>query len=149
MKKFIPNLATIIEPLTRLLKKGTKFVWGQEQNNAFCLIKKHLLDKKTLGIFDCKDKIELIADASPVGLGAILMQVDGEMNRKIKAYASKTLSDTERRYAQTEKEALALVWAVEYLHFYFYGNYFKLLTDHKPLTYIYAAKSQPSRRIER
>lgn len=149
MKKFIPNLSTIIEPITRLLKKDEKFVWEDEQRKAFSMIRKQLLSERTLGIFNPKETIELIADASPVGLGAILMQVDENLNRRIIAYASKTLSAVERRYAQTEKEALGLVWSVEHFHYYLYGNKFFLLTDHKPLLYIYGEKSQSSRRIER
>lgn len=149
MRKFIPNLATVIEPINRLLKKESIFVWGEEQNHSFLQVRKYLLDKKTLGIFDPKDKVELIADASPVGLGAILMQVDRDFHRRIIAYASKTLSQTEKRYAQTEKEALALVWAVEHFHYYLYGTKFTLFTDHKPLLCIYGAKAIPSRRIER
>lgn len=59
------------------------------------------------------------------------------------------MSDVEKRYAQTEKEALALVWAVERFHFYLYGRTFELVTDHKPLEVIFGARSKPCARIER
>lgn len=90
----------------------------------------------------------MIADASPVGLGAVLVQLDGEEYRII-SYASKSLSDTERRYAQTEKEALALVYAVEKFHIYLYGITFELITDHRPLEVLFGPNSRPCARIER
>ncbi|XP_078309584.1 uncharacterized protein LOC144617972 [Crassostrea virginica] len=93
-------------------------------------------------------QLTLIADASPVGLGAVLVQEqDGEF--RVISYASRSLSDTERRYSQTEKEALALVWACERFHVYLYGVEFELLTDHKPLECIYSTKSKVCARIER
>lgn len=64
-------------------------------------------------------------------------------------YASRSLSDVERRYSQTEKEALGLVWACEKFHQYIYGIEFELITDHRPLEFIYSKKSKPSARIER
>ena len=73
-----------------------------------------------------------MADASPVGLGAVLIQeLDGE--RQVVAYASRTLSPVERRYSQTEREALAQVWACERFRMYLLGKRFTLLTDRKPL----------------
>ena len=65
------------------------------------------------------------------------------------SYASRNLTDVERRYSQTEKEALALVWACERFNLYVYGRDFELETDHKPLERIYKSTSKPSARIER
>ena len=65
------------------------------------------------------------------------------------SYASRNLTDIERRYLQTEKEALALVWACERFNLYVYGRDFELETDHKPLECIYKSTSKPSARIER
>ena len=67
------------------------------------------------------------------------------------AYASRSLSDVERRYSQTEKEALAIVWACKRFNLYEYvfGNTFELETDHRPLQFIYSKTSKPSARIER
>ena len=77
--------------------------------------------------------IEVIADASPVGLGAVLVQEVGGERRAV-CYASRSLSDTKRRYRQTEKEALALVWSCERFNSYLYGvPKFDLVTDHQAL----------------
>ena len=103
------------------------------------------------GVFD-KDKVTYVTvDASPVGVSAILSQKTKDKNdEKVVAYASGALTEVEKRYSQTEKEALATIWGVEHFHLYLYGNEFTLATDHKPLDAIYGSrKSKPSARIER
>ena len=101
--RFIPDFATVAEPLRRLTKKGVHFEFGEEQKNAFNELKRRLSSAETLGY---------IADASPVGFGAILIQ-EQQGRKRVISYASKSLSALERRYSQTEKEALAVVWACE------------------------------------
>lgn len=155
VNKWIPNMATKSEPLRRLLTlklaKNASIVscWGPEQTNSFLELKKSLANIRTLGYYDPKDKTIVIADASPVGLGAVLIQSDNNGPRVI-AYGNKSLTDVEKRYCQTEKEALALVWAVEHFKMYLYGKAsFDLVTDHKPLEVIFGNKSKPCARIER
>ncbi|KAK3722797.1 hypothetical protein QZH41_007484 [Actinostola sp. cb2023] len=145
--RFIPDLATVSEPLRHLTKQGTQFEFGMEQKQAFEELKRRLSNAETLGYFDKDAPTQVDADASPVGLGAILTQHQKDGPRVI-SYASRSLSDTERRYSQTEKEALALVWACEKFHPYVYGVPFELITDHKPLEVIYGIKSKPCARIE-
>lgn len=151
--QYIPNLATFSEPLRNLLRKEEKFVWGSKQQDAFEILKDKLTSELVLGYFDVNDRTLVFADASPVGLGAVLVQIARDGPRKgqprVIAYASKSLSEVEKRYCQTEKEALALVWAVERFHFYLYGKCFDLITDHKALETIFGAKSRPCARIER
>ena len=103
---------------------------------------------ETLGFFKPGRKTKLITDASNVGLGAVLVQESNGKERLI-SYASRTLTDTEKRNLSTEKEALASVWACERYHMYLYGVVFELLTDHKPLEVIYSSKSNLSARIQR
>ena len=146
--RFIPDLATTSEPLRRLTKSGTPFVFGKEQKEAFEELKKRLSSAETLGYFDKDAPTQIIADASPVGLGAVLTQIHKDGPRII-SYASRSLTSTETRYSQTEKEALALVWACEKFHPYVYGIPFELVTDHKPLEVIYGPRSKPCARIER
>jgi transposase InsO family protein len=146
--KFIPNFSQEAEPLRKLLRQGHPFVWGIEQQRAFDKLKQLMSTSKSLAYFrnDCKTRI--IADAGPEGLGAVLLQLHGEEWRAI-SYASRNLTEVERRYAQTEKEALALVWACERFNLYVYGREFELETDHKPLQCIFGKSSKPSARIER
>jgi hypothetical protein len=146
--KFILDLATVADPLRKLTRQSEPFIWGDEQEHSFKELKKRLTNAETLGYFDLKAKTAIIADASPVGLGAVLVQTQKGESRVI-CYASRSLTDVERRYSQTEKEALALVWACERFHMYVYGIDFELLTDHKPLEFIYSRKSNASARVNR
>lgn len=146
--RFIPNLSTLAEPLYRIIKQSNEFIWGKDQDEAFEIIKTKMSSIDYLGYYCPFDETYIIADASPVGLGAVITQTSGNQSRII-AFANKTLTDVERRYCQTEKEALAIVWAVERFHIYLFGKHFNLLTDHKPLQAIFGPRSKPSARIER
>jgi len=144
----IPNLASVSEPLRRLTKQNVKFEWKDEQKQAFQNSKDALAEAPTMAFFDKDAETQVIADAGPVGLGAVLIQIQDGEHRMI-CYASWSPSQVERRYSQTEKEALALVWACERFHVYLCGIRFKLITDHKPLEVIFGRRSKPSARIER
>lgn len=146
--KFIPNLATVSEALRRLTKKEVSFEWGSEQQWAFETLKRNLTDNLLLGYYNVKYRTQVVADASPVGLGAVLTQFQ-QSDARIIAYASRSLTESELNYAQTEKEALALVWAVERFHYYLFGRHFELVTDHKALETLFGPKSKPCARIER
>jgi hypothetical protein len=98
--------------------------------------------------FDPSAPTELRVGASPVGLGAILTETHGDEPRPV-AYASRTLTAVERRYFQTERETLAVVWGCERFHLYLHGTTFDIYTDHKPLEIIYSPTSKPPARIER
>lgn len=111
-------------------------------------MKKRLAKTETLGYFDSGAKTRVITDASPVGFGAILVQGQNGEERVI-CYASRSLTDVEKRYLQIEKEALGVVWACERLYMYLYGTDFEILTDHKLLKFIHSNKSQPSARVNR
>ena len=87
--------------------------------------------------FDPSAPTQLHVHACPVGLGAIFTQTHGDETRPV-AYSSRTLKPVERRYSQTEREALAVVWGCERFHLYVYGTTFDIYTDHKPLEMIYS-----------
>lgn len=146
--KFIPNLATITEPLRRLTRKEVQFSWGKEQEQAFQSLKEQMTKETSLGYYNVNDRTQIVADASPVGLGAVLLQFKGSDPRVI-SYASRSLTKTEQKYAQTEKEALALVYAMERFHYYIFGREVELVTDHKALEVIFSPKAKPCARIER
>lgn len=149
MGKFLPNLATICEPLRSLIRSNASFEWGTKHDEVFQRLKKMVTNAETLKFFDTKLRTRVIADASPVGLGLIQFDSKDDVSPRIICYASKSLSSTERRYCQTEKEALSLVWAVERFSVYLLGRNFELETDHKPLEVIFSPTSRPCARIER
>ncbi len=128
--RFIPQFASITEPLRRLIKKDTPFKFGPEHRQAFQALKQKLAEAGTLAYFDKKAPTKVIADASPVGIGAVLIQEQNGENVPI-YYVSRSLTECEQRYSQTEREALSLVWACERLHPYIYGQKFDLITDHR------------------
>lgn len=97
-------------------------------------MKKSLSREPVLACFRLDAPTFVATDASPVGLGAILLQEQGTGQRKPVAYISRSLTPTERRYSQIEREALGCVWAVERLHNYLFGVKFTLLTDNKRLS---------------
>lgn len=127
-------MATIAELLRRLNRSDVTFKWEKEQQEAFDALKRALASAETLAYYNKDAKTRVIADAIPV-------EHDGVYRRSLTA--------VERRYSQTEKEVLALVWACERFHVYLYGKHFQLKTDHKQLEVIYSSKYHSSARIKR
>ena len=117
--KFIPNFSTLSEPLRKLTVRNAKFCWKKREQNAFDNIKSALTSNTVMAYFDQTKQTELITDASPWGLSAILAQkTTTHDDCRVVAYASRSLSEIERKYSQTEREALAIVWAMERLQIY-------------------------------
>ena len=104
-----------------------------------------------MGYFDLRKETKIIVDASPVGLGAMLVQCDLKAGQgQIIAYASRSLADTEKRYSQLKKEAFAIVFGIERFRTYIYGLQFTLVTDHRPLVYLFNKTCpKPSMHIDR
>ena len=150
LSRFIPDYADTTKPLRDLTKKSREWNWDSSEENAFQKLKSQISNPKTLAYFNEKASTLLIVDASPVGLGAILAQEDSQGKQSVVALASRALTDVESRYSQTEREALAVVWAVEYFHLYVFGKKFTVISDHKPLEGIFnRPTSKTNARIER
>ena len=130
--KFLRNLATILSPLYRLLRAGQVWEWTDVESSAFQKAKELLVSPPVLAHFDPAKPVVLACDAGPVGIGCVLSQLTPQGERPI-AFYSRTLSDTEARYSQTDKEALAVVTGVKKFHFYVAGRSFTIQSDHKPL----------------
>lgn len=138
--KFIANLSTIVHPLNELLQKDRKWNWTSECAQAFRSAKEALVSSSVLVHYDPKLPITLAGDASAYGIGAVISHTMPDGTERPIAFASRTLSTSERNYAQLEKEALSLVYGVKKFHQYLFGRKFTLITDHKPLTAILGSK---------
>lgn len=151
--QFVPNLATILAPLYRLLRNNVKWVWGETENKAFSWAKSVLSSDTVLTHFDPNQKTVITCDASPVGVGAILSQVDESGVEKPVAYASRSLSAVERKYAQIDREALAIIFSVKKWHKYIFGRHVTIVSDHKPLLGLFgegkALPEHASARVQR
>ena len=147
--RYIPHFATLAEPLRQLTRANTQWAWLPQHQSSFDKLKSALTSEQVMAHYDPAADTHLKVDASPFGLGAILLQSGPNSELRPVAYASRTLSSVERRYSQTEREALAVVWGCERFHLYLFGQEFTLHTDHKPLEVIYSPKSKPPPRIER
>ncbi len=92
-----------------------------------------LKTNKVLAHYDEKKPLAVVCDASPYGLGALLFHLERDGQEKPICFASRTMTTTEQNYAQIDKEALAVVFAVRKFHQYLAGRHFVIFTDHKPL----------------
>ena len=139
--RFLNNLSTMLQPLNNLLKKEVAWEWSSECEAAFKSSKEALSSSRLLVHFDSRKPIVLACDASQYGLGAVISHVMDDGSEQPIAFASRTLSASEKNYSQLEKEALAIIFGVKKFHKYLYGTTFQLVTDHKPLTTILGPKT--------
>ena len=138
--KFIQNAATILAPLNDLLRKDAKWIWAEECQKSFELAKQTLVSSDVLMHYNPDLPIRMAGDASAYGIGAVIAHVLPDGTERPVAFASRTLTSSERNYAQVEKEALSLIFGVKRFHSYLYGRSFTIITDHKPLTAILGPK---------
>ena len=136
--KFSPRISELSSPLRELLSTKNSWQWDTRQEEAFTSIKTELTNPTILALYNPQAEIKISADASSHGLGAVLLQL--EESWWPVAYASRALTDTESRYAQIEKEALAITWACERFSNYILGKHISIETDHKPLVPILSYK---------
>ncbi|KAL5010683.1 hypothetical protein ScPMuIL_012988 [Solemya velum] len=141
--KFSSNIAEQSEPIRSLLKKGNAWTWDQQQTRAFEAIKRELSSDPILAHYDPHADSMVSADASSFGLGTVLLQRKHSSKKddwSPVAYASRAMSETEQRYAQVEKEALAATWACERFAQFLIGKHFQIRTDHRPLVALLGSK---------
>lgn len=146
-RRFIPDYATKIAPLTKLLHKNTVFKWSEEAEQSFQKIKQLLIDAPILSCPKFDLPFELHCDASDEGIGCVLTQnyEDGE---HVISYASRTLNRAEKHYSTTEKECLAVIWGIEHYRSYLEGAKFTVYTDHHSLIWL-ANLKDPRGRLAR
>ncbi|KAL6463363.1 hypothetical protein MHYP_G00277540 [Metynnis hypsauchen] len=138
--KFVPNYATVVEPMRALLRKDCSFHWNKTAQAAFEQVKQLIVHSTALVMFDPSKPTIVSTDASDYGIGAVLTQMDSNGAEQTVAFASRSLSDVERKYSIVEKEALACVWAAEKWRTWLWGRRFLLRTDHQALTTLLTTK---------
>jgi hypothetical protein len=122
-----------------------KFEWTEECQKSFEKLRDALTSAPVLTIADPNKHYILHTDASDFAMGAILMQEDANGDLHVIAYASKTFNDAQKNYDTTDREALAVVWALEHFNTYCEGHKYTLLTDHQALSYIKSNKNEKKR----
>lgn len=131
--RFLPDAATVLEPLHKLLRKGTKWQWLEKEQVAFKHAKELLQSDKLLVHFNPEKELILASDASNYGVGAVLSHRMEDGTERPISYVSRSLNAAERNYSTMEKEALTVIFGVKKFHQFLYGHTFTIKTDHKPL----------------
>ena len=147
-RRFVAGYASIAEPLVALSRGNTPWSWTPACASAFETLRSHLCSAPVLAYPDWSRPFLLQTDASDVALGAVLAQVNDDGVEQPVAYASRTLSAPERNYSATDRECLAVVWAVGLHRPYLHGSPFTIVTDHSALTWLQRLKD-PTGRLAR
>lgn len=143
--KFLPNLSTVLDPLYNLTKKETQWKWNAEEQAAFDKVKSMLSAETVLVHYNPSLPVGIACDASEVGVGAVLFHRYPDGSERPITNVSKTLTNTQRKYSQIQREALSIVFAVKKFHQFLYGTKFILVTDHKPLVALFSpTKATPA-----
>jgi hypothetical protein len=130
-RKFVPEYLELAHPLIKLTHEKQSFEWGQEQSKNFKILKKLLSEEPILKYPDFDKEFIFATDASNVAIGAVLGQLDELGKEHPVAYASRVQNKVERNYSTTEREALAIFWAVKHFHAYLNNVHFRIVTDHQ------------------
>ncbi|GKF20898.1 putative reverse transcriptase domain-containing protein, partial [Tanacetum coccineum] len=133
-RRFIECFLKIAKSLTKLTQKNKKYIWGEDQESAFQLLKQklcELYEALILALPEGNDEFVVYCDASLQGLGAVLMQ-----REKVIAYASRQLKPHEENYTTHDLELGAVVFALKFRRHYLYGTKCIVFTDHKSLQHI-------------
>ncbi|GKE34531.1 putative reverse transcriptase domain-containing protein [Tanacetum coccineum] len=130
-QRFIKDFSKIAKSLTELTQKNKKYIWGEDQETAFQLLKQKLCEAPILALPEGNDDFVVYCDASHQGLGAVLMQ-----REKVIAYASRQLKPNEENYTTHDLELGAVVFALKIWRHYLYGTKCTVFTDHKSLQHI-------------
>ena len=137
LSKFSPRLIELAEPIRELVKENVPFNWGPEHQESFAMLKKEIIRAPVLAYFNFQKETVLQTDMSTKGLGACLLQ-----DEKPIYFASKALTETQRRYVAIEIESLAVAWAVEKFYHFLY-------TIRLPKLHVYQISHQLPARSDR
>ena len=146
-RKFSPDFGAIAKPLTKKTHKDQlkqPFIWTEEDQKAFETLRDRLLTPPILAYPNFDEKFLLFTDACDYGIGAVLSQVQNGEEHPI-AYASRQLTKPEMKYCTTEKEALAIVYAIKHFKHYLLDRPFEIITDHAALQWLKNQKDSNGR----
>lgn len=146
-RRFVPRFSDVARPLSNLMKKNVQWEWTDTQQRAFDELKGALVSAPILRQADENLPYAIRTDASNYALGAVLLQGEGPDERPVE-YASRLLTPAERNYSTTEREALAVVWAVNKFRGYVEDAEITVSTDHQALRWLMSLKS-PTGRLAR
>ena len=145
---FIKSYATIANPLYHLTKNGVPFVWSEACEGAFQKLKDSLTGAPVLVFLDFNKPFQVHTDASGFSIGAVLLQEQDDKSVRPVTYAGRSLNEAERNYGITEKECLALIYAVKQFDCYLCFNQFSAVVDHAAFQWLLNLK-QPSGHLAR
>lgn len=134
-RRFVQNFSCIAKPLHKLTEKDKQFQWDSDCQHSFELLKKHLSTSPILSFPTSSGQFVLDTDASGVGVGAVISQLQND-KEKVIAYYSKCLSKPEKHYCVTRRELLAVISAIKFFHHYLFGRHFIVRSDHGALRWI-------------
>lgn len=143
-RRFVPNFARIAYPLNQLLKKDSVFKWSDDCQIAFETLKTKLIQPPILQYPDFTQTFRLTTDASDIACGAVLSQLKDGKDLPI-CFASRSFKKTEKHKHPSLKECYAIHWAIEYFKPYLIGRKFIIITDHRPLIYLFGMKNPTSK----
>ncbi|GJT65769.1 putative reverse transcriptase domain-containing protein [Tanacetum coccineum] len=132
---FVEGFSLLALPLTKLMRRGEKFVWNEERENSFEELKRRLVSSPILTLPSGTSGYQIYSDASKKGIGCVLMQ-----HGKVIAYASRQLKPYEKNYPTHDLELAAVVFALKIWRHYLYGKTYDIFTDHKSLKYTFTQK---------
>ncbi|CAI7795296.1 unnamed protein product [Closterium sp. NIES-53] len=137
VRRFVPDMTRLTDPLTDLLRKGVAFTWGEKEHAAFSTLKNVLCSPPVLRIADPHRPFEVVTDASEIAIGAVLLQDFGNGLQPI-AYESQKPHPPEKNYPIHDREMLAIVDAFKVWRCYLTDTDVTVRTDHKSLQYLRA-----------
>ena len=135
--RFLPHHSTVLAPLNELTKQDVPWRWSEKEEKAFISAKTLLIESQTLVHYDDSLPLFLSCDASSYGAGAVLSHRINGQDRPV-AFASCTLTSSQRNYSQLDKEAFSIIFGLKRFHQFLYGRSFTIITDHKPLLELFS-----------
>ena len=144
-RKFVPDFASTLHPLTTLREKDRKFEWTDMMDEAFLPVKRALGKSGFLMHFDSSLPVTVARDASPVGLGAVLSHIMSDGEERPIQFASRSLTRAEQRYSQIEREGIGIIFGMKRFYPFLFGRKFTLVySDNKPLAAIISPRKDIS-----